>query len=286
MTSRAWWRRPGALTGLAVLALLGLIAVVGPWMLPDPVAQPDVIGGANLAPGAGHLLGTDQLSRDVLARVVSGARVSLAVALLSVALAVSLGTLVGLVSGYAGGWVDTLLMRLVDGALAIPRLFLLLLLLAAWDRVPLLALVLVIGCTGWLGTSRIVRAEVRRVAAEPFVAGARALGAGRARIVFRHVLPNALGPVIVAATLGVGNVILIEAGLSYLGLGVQGPAGMLLGDDAPSGQFQYFALNTPSISIAGGTDEIQRNIIGERILGLPPEPRPDKEAVFRELLHN
>ncbi|HSE26681.1 MAG TPA: ABC transporter permease [Gemmatimonadales bacterium] len=220
--SRAW-RTPGARAGLALLLLLALAAIAGPFVLPDPAAQPDVLAGANLPPSAVHPLGTDQLSRDVLARLVSGARISLAVALLAVALAMTIGTLVGLVAGYAGGWTDALLMRLVDAALAIPRLFLLLLLLAAWERIPLWALVVMIGATGWLATSRVVRAEVRRLATEPFVLGAAALGAGPGRIAFRHLLPNALGPVLVSATLGVGNVILLEAGLSFLGLGVQPP---------------------------------------------------------------
>ena len=216
-------RRPGARVGLAVITLLALAALVGPFLLPDPTAQADVLAGANLPPSADHPLGTDQLSRDVLARLVSGARISLAVALLSVALAMTIGTLVGLMAGYAGGWAEAVLMRLVDAALAIPRLFLLLLLLAAWERIPLWALVVMIGTTGWFATSLVVRAEVRRLATEPFVLGAEALGARPARVAFRHLLPNALGPVLVSATLGVGNVILLEAGLSFLGLGVQPP---------------------------------------------------------------
>jgi peptide/nickel transport system permease protein len=216
-------RRPGARTGLVLLALLAAAALVGPFLLPNPAAQPDVLAGVNLPPSAGHPLGTDQLSRDVLSRLVSGARISLVVALLSVALAVTIGTLVGVTAGYAGGWADAILMRMVDAALAIPRLFLLLLLLAAWERIPLWALVVMIGATGWFATSLVVRAEVRRLAAEPFVLGAEALGAGPARVAFHHLLPNALGPVLVSATLGVGNVILLEAGLSFLGLGVQPP---------------------------------------------------------------
>ncbi len=216
-------RSPGARAGMGLLALLALTALVGPFLLPDPAAQPDVVAGANLPPSAAHPLGTDQLSRDVLARLASGARISLAVALLSVALAMTIGTLVGLTAGYAGGWAEAILMRMVDAGLAIPRLFLLLLLLAAWERIPLWALVVMIGATGWFATSRVVRAEVRRLATEPFVLGAVALGAGPVRVALRHLLPNALGPVLVSATLGVGNVILLEAGLSFLGLGVQPP---------------------------------------------------------------
>jgi peptide/nickel transport system permease protein len=200
-------------------------------LLPDPLAQPDVLG-ASRPPGLGHPFGTDQLSRDVLARVVTGARISLSVALLAVALSVTLGAMVGLVSGYWGGIVDVALMRMVDGALAIPRLFILLLVLAVWERVPVLALIVLIGATGWFATSRLVRGEVLRVREEGFVRAAEALGARRRRIIFRHLLPNALGPLLVAATLGVGDVILLEAGLSFLGLGIQPPTpswgGMIL----------------------------------------------------------
>jgi peptide/nickel transport system permease protein len=259
-------RTPGARAGLALLALLVLAALAGPALLPDPTAQPDVLGGAGLPPGTAHPLGTDQLSRDVLARLVSGARISLTVALLSVALAVTIGTLVGLLTGYAGGWVDAVLMRLVDAALAIPRLFLLLLLLAAWERIPLWALVVTIGATGWLATSRVVRAEVRRLATEPFVLGAEALGAGPMRVAFRHLLPNALGPVLVSATLGVGNVILLEAGLSFLGLGVQPPTpswGGMIFDARETMHAAPWTMLAPGIAIA--VTVLAANLVGEAL---------------------
>ncbi len=139
------------------------------------------------------------------------------------AVSLSLGTLVGMVAGYAGGWVDSVLMRIVDAALAIPRLFVILLLLVVWERIPLAALILVLGTTGWFATSRLVRGEVLRLRDEGFVQAARGLGARPARIIGRHLLPNAAGPLLVAATLGVGDVILLEAGLSFLGLGIQPP---------------------------------------------------------------
>jgi peptide/nickel transport system permease protein len=205
------------------LLFLGALAVVGPALLPDPNRQFDIVELASQRPDAEHPFGTDQLSRDVLSRVVNGARVSLAVAALAVALSVSLGAGVGLVAGYWGGAVDAALMRLVDGALAVPRLFLLLLVLAVPERVPLGLLVLLIGTTGWFATSRLVRAEVLRLREEAYVLAAQALGASRRRIIFRHLLVNTTGPLLVAATLGVGDVILLEAGLSFLGLGVQPP---------------------------------------------------------------
>lgn len=205
-----------------LLLLVALTAVIGPWFLPDPLAQPDILGGS-LPPGLGHPFGTDQLSRDILSRVVAGARVSLGVALLAVVLSATIGAGVGLLSGYWGGLVDAGLMRLVDGALAIPRLFILLLVLAVWDKVPLMALILLIGATGWFATSRLVRAEVLRLREEDYVRASEALGAPRRHVILRHLLPNTMGPLLVAATLGVGEVILLEAGLSFLGLGVQPP---------------------------------------------------------------
>ena len=230
-TLRSAWRNPRGRTGALLLLIVAVTAVIGPWLLPDPLAQPDILGGS-LPPGLGHPFGTDQLSRDVLARVVTGARISLGVALLAVALSVTLGAAVGVVSGYWGGVIDAALMRLVDGALAIPRLFIVLLVLAVWERVPVLALILIIGATGWFATSRLVRGEVLRIREEAYVRAAEALGARRRRIIFRHLLPNALGPLLVAATLGVGDVILLEAGVSFLGLGIQPPTpswgGMIL----------------------------------------------------------
>jgi peptide/nickel transport system permease protein len=227
----AAWRHPQGRVGALILLIVAVTAIVGPWVLPDPLSQPDILAGS-MPPGLGHPFGTDQLNRDILSRVVTGARVSLSVALLAVALSMTLGAAVGLVAGYLGGVVDAALMRLVDGALAIPRLFILLLVLAVWERVPVLALILLIGATGWFATSRIVRAEVLRLREEAYVRAAEALGARRRRIIFRHLLPNVVGPLLVTATLAVGDVILLEAGLSFLGLGIQPPmpswGGMIL----------------------------------------------------------
>ena len=226
---RAVWKRPGGRVGLIALATLALIALVGPFVLPDPTLQGDLLTASLLPPGPGHLLGTDQLSRDVLARIVNGLRLSLVIGLVSALLAVALGTAVGLIAGSQAGVVDTVLMRTVDALLAIPRLFVLLLVLAVWDRVPLPALVLLLAVTGWYGTSRLVRAEAVRLRGEDFVRAAAALGAGRLRIALRHLLPNVAGPILVAGTLGVGDVILLEAGLTYLGLGIRPPTPSLGG---------------------------------------------------------
>lgn len=221
-TLRTAWQSPSGRAGAILMVGLLALAVVGPSLLPDPTAIPDLSAGAT-PPGAGHLFGTDHLNRDLLARVATGARISLAIGALSVALSLSIGTLIGLVAGFAGGWLDAGLMRLVDAALAIPRLFVLLLLLVVWDQVPLPALIGVIGLTGWFGTSRMVRGEAIRLRTAGYIQAAAALDAAPKRTIFRHLLPNVFGVILVSATLGIGEVILLEAGLSFLGVGLQPP---------------------------------------------------------------
>lgn len=210
--------------GLVAVGLLYLIALLAPVLAPhDPAAQLDLLGGRLLLPSPAHPLGTDPLSRDLLSRLLFGARLSLSIAALAVFVAVTVGTAVGLAAGLAGGVVDAVLMRSVDAALAIPRVFLLIVILALWEQGGITALVLVLGLTGWFGTSRLVRAEVLSLRRRDFVLAARALGVPGWRIALRHVLPNAVAPIVVSATLGVGNTILIEAALSFLGLGVRPP---------------------------------------------------------------
>jgi len=233
--------------GACGLILVILIAVVLPWLLPDPAVQ--CLSCGALPPSLHHPFGTDQLGRDVLSRVAGGARISLSVAFISVLLSVLLGGLIGTVAGYAGGWVDSLIMRGVDGALAIPRLFVLLLVLAMITPIPLWLLILVLGTTGWFGVSRIVRGEALRVKHELYVQAAEALGARGHRIILRHLLPNTAGPLLVAATLGVGDVILLEAGLSFLGLGIQPPTPSWGGMIQDAGEYLF---TKPWISIFPG----------------------------------
>jgi peptide/nickel transport system permease protein len=260
------WRDRGGRFGLIVLTALLLIAVFAPFALPDPRAQPDLGSGGLLSPGAGHWLGTDRLNRDVLSRAVHGARVSLAVAAGAVALSVTIGTLIGLLSGYLGGWVDAIIMRLVDAALAIPRLFLLLIMVAIMERIPLGTLILVLGVTGWFGTSRLVRGEVLRLRTMSYVKAAEALGAKRRRVILGHLLPNVIGPLTAATTLAVGDVILLESGLSYLGLGVQPPqpswGGMIL-------EASSYVARAPWASVAPGIAIIIAvlavNLVGEAL---------------------
>ncbi len=207
-----------------LLGALVLVALFAPLLAPyDPAAQPDITGLNDLGPSFAHPFGTDTFSRDVLSRVMYGARVSLAVASVATLITVCLGTAYGAIAGYAGGAIDTVMMRVIDALLAIPRILLLIAVVALWRDLPLWLLIFVLGATGWFGLSRLVRAQVLAVRHEEYVVAATALGATHARALIRHILPNVLPTVIVAAALGVGQVIVLEAGLSYLGFGVQPP---------------------------------------------------------------
>lgn len=217
------------LFGAVVLALAFACALGAPLVTGgSPTTQGDIVATRFLAPlstdgtGAFHLLGTDRFGRDVWTRLVYGARVSLGVGILAVLISITVGVAVGAFAGYWRGSVALALLGLTDFALALPRVVLLLLLAALWQPSTMLV-VIVLGLTGWMGVARLVHGEVRALAARPFVEGAVAIGARRMRVLARHILPNALTPVIVAAALGVGNAITLEAGLSYLGLGVQPP---------------------------------------------------------------
>ena len=208
----------------AIVLVLLLTAILAPWIAPyDPHVQPDVIGLKSQPPSLAHPFGTDVFSRDVFSRVIHGSRVSLAVGVLAMILAVALGTSYGAIAGFFGGKVDGVMMRIIDALIAIPRILLLLVILALWGRIHVGLLIALLGLTGWFGVSRLVRGQVRSVSTQEFVLSARALGMGDARVLIRHILPNVVSPVLVAATLGIGNVILLEAGLSYLGIGVQPP---------------------------------------------------------------
>ena len=221
---RRFSRHRTALLGLFLVVSLCAVALLAPYLAPyDPDVMPaDLVANRFLPPSLEHAMGTDRFGRDILSRVIYGSRVSLSIGFLAVAIAVSIGTLLGALAGYAGRWVDALSMRFVDVLLSFPRLVLLILLVALFE--PSLALVtLVLGLTGWMGTARIIRGEVLSVREREYVEAARALGFGGRRIVLRHILPNVLSPVIVTATLGIGNTILAEAALSFLGLSVQPP---------------------------------------------------------------
>lgn len=258
-------RHAGVATG--VLALIVAVALLAPLISPyDPIAQPDIIGLKNAAPSLSHPFGTDSFSRDILSRCIYGARISLSVAGLATAIAITLGTLYGAVAGFVGGVADSVMMRIVDAALAIPRVLLLIAILALWNGLPLWLLVVVLGATGWFGLSRMVRAQVLALRELDFVTAARALGASGPRILLRHILPNVLPTIIVAATLGIGHVIILEAGLSYLGLGVQPPSaswGSIIQDGADQIGTAWWISLFPGLLIV--TTAIACNALGDAL---------------------
>jgi peptide/nickel transport system permease protein len=216
-------RDPRALFGLGVLGLFAAAAALAPWISPhDPDLGLGRPGASLRPPGGEFLLGTDLASRDVLSRLLHGARVSLAVGAAAAALATTLGVAVGAVAGEAGGLLDSALLRITDFFLAVPRLVVLLAAGAFLGRSPLLV-VAFLGLTGWMGTARLVRAEVAALRGREFVLAARGLGQTRARVLWRHVLPNAAGAAVVSATLGLGGALAAEASLSFLGFGVPPP---------------------------------------------------------------
>jgi peptide/nickel transport system permease protein len=219
---------PRARFGLTVITAAIIVAVFAPVLAVDPTAQRDIVATRFQPPlttdlhGTFHLLGTDRFGRDVWARLAYGARVSLGVGALAVLLSVVIGTAVGAAAGFWRGRVGLALLGLTDFALALPRVVLLLLLASLWQPSALLVIA-VLGLTGWMTIARLVHGEVRALSERPFVESAVALGVTSNRVLLRHILPNALTPVIVAAALGIGNAIMLEAGLSFLGLGVQPP---------------------------------------------------------------
>jgi peptide/nickel transport system permease protein len=212
-----------AIGGLIVMVLLYVLTLVTPLIAPyDPSEQGNIILSRYLAPSLQHLMGTDKFGRDIFSRVLFGSRISLSIGFIAVAISITLGTLIGAFAGYFGGIVDAILMRFTDMMLSFPRLVLLIVVIALFEP-NIYLVVVVLGLTGWMGTARLVRGEVLSLREREFVQAARALGMGDWRIIFRHVVPNTMAPVIVSATLGIGQTILTEASLSFLGLGVQPP---------------------------------------------------------------
>jgi peptide/nickel transport system permease protein len=215
---------PAAVASAIILALLILMAIFAPLIQlithTTPIEQ-DLLN-TYASPSRDHLLGTDELGRDTLTRLVYGARVSLGVGFLAVSVALAIGGVVGLCAGFYGGWIDDVLMRVVDVVLAIPAIFLYIL-MAILFRPNAITLALIIASLSWAFLARLVRAEVLSLRSRDYVLAARSIGARDTRILSRHVLPNCLQVVIVAASLGIGQVVLIEAALDFLGLGIQEP---------------------------------------------------------------
>jgi len=220
------WRRLRkhhlAMGGLVVIGILILSAIFAPWIAPYRFEEIDLMNRFAPPFRGGHLLGTDDLGHDVLTRLLYAGRVSLLVGFSAAFSAVALGTLVGVVAGFYGRIVDNILMRLTDIVLTLP-VFGVLLLLGRYFGGGLLAIIIIIGLFGWTVTSRLVRGEILKLKSLDYSDAARAMGANESRIIFRHLLPNAMAPIIVAATLDVGGAILTEAALSYFGVGIQPP---------------------------------------------------------------
>jgi peptide/nickel transport system permease protein len=207
--------------GSALVSFLFVCALTAQWIAPyDPNLQ--ILSDRLLPPGAHHWMGTDQYGRDILSRLIYSSRISLAVGLVAVSIYVLIGTGIGSIAGYYGGWVDSVLMRLTDIFLCIPT-FLLILMVIAFVGPSIVNIMVVIGLTSWTDVARLVRGEILSLKEREFIQAARVIGMKDSRIILKHLLPNALGPVLVVATLGIGGAILIESSLSYLGLGVQPP---------------------------------------------------------------
>ncbi len=222
--ARRFFASPAAGAGLGLLLFLAAVAVLAPLLAPYRAsAQLDIVGLQNRPPSWQHLLGTDLFSRDVWSRLAYGARVSLGIGALATLIAVTLGALVGAAAGYFRRTTDAVLMRLVDVGLAVPKIFLVLVAVALGRPLAPVPLALLLGLTGWFATSRLVRAEVLSLREREYVEAARALGARPWRVIARHVLPGASAVLLVSAALGVANMMLLEAGLSFIGAGVQPP---------------------------------------------------------------
>jgi peptide/nickel transport system permease protein len=282
--SRRWWRRvagrPTARAAIALLATLVALGALAPVIAPhDPVRQRDIVALNRQPPSVAHPFGTDQFSRDVLSRVLHGGRLSLAIALFAVALSATMGTMYGAVAGFYGGWVDAVMMRALDALLAIPRVLLVIAAAVLWGPLGIPSLVLILGATGWFGVSRLVRAEVLSVASRDYVAAARALGGSDVRLLLTHVLPNVLSPVIVGAALGVGNVIVLEAGLSYLGAGVQPPHaswGNIIRDGSSDLGGLWWMSLFPGLAIVGTV--LACNLLGDALRdALDPRQLPPND---------
>ena len=210
-----------ALTGLVILVPMFLAAVLAPLIAPYDPIEPD-LKNVLAGPSFSHPFGTDMLGRDVLARVIYGSRISLLVGFVSVGIATLIGLVLGALAGYYGGLADEIIMRFVDLMMCFPTFFLILAVIAFLEP-SIWNIMVVIGLTSWMGISRLVRAEFLSIKSKEFVLAARAQGLSNRRIIFGHILPNALAPVYVVATLGVGGAILTESALSFLGIGVQPP---------------------------------------------------------------
>jgi len=252
---------PLALAGFIIIMSVFLLAILAPFIAPY---DPDDINvkAILLAPSMQHWMGTDGLGRDVLSRMLFGGQISLLVGLVAVGISTAIGIVLGALSGYYRGWVDTLIMRLVDVMLSIPSFFLILAVIAFLEP-SIINIMIVIGLTSWMGVTRLVRAEFLSLSEREFVQASRTLGAKDMRLIFIHLLPNSLTPIIVSSVLGVASAVLMESGLSFLGLGVQAPQaswGNILTDGKEYIQFAWWLSLYPGMAIL-------MTVLGYNLLG-------------------
>jgi len=251
---RRFVREPTAVAGGAAVIALIFAVGIGPFVVGhSSIAIDHAIMGYPQPPSLEHLLGTDLLGRDELARALVGGRISISIGVTAMCVAIIFGTLYGAVAGAAGGAIDAVMMRIVDALFSFPTFFLIITVEALTNQFAIATIVLILGLLSWMGVARLVRAEVLSLRGRDFVEAARALGVSQARLVLRHLVPNALAPVIVAATLAIGDNILAETGLSYLGLGVQPPTpswGNMLQDALlPAARNSPWLVLTPGLLI-------------------------------------
>lgn len=253
---------PMALGGFIIIAIIMLLALFAAFIAPfDPEAID--VKSILLPPSSTHWMGTDGLGRDVFSRMLFGARISLMVGIVAVGIATLIGIVLGSISGYYRGWVDVLIMRLVDVMLSIPSFFLILAVIAfltpsIWN------IMIVIGLTSWMGVTRLVRAEFLSLRGREFVMASETLGARDGRLIFKHLLPNSLTPIIVSSVLGVASAVLVESGLSFLGLGVQAPQaswGNILTDGKEYIEFAWWLSLFPGLAIL--ITVLGYNLLGE-----------------------
>jgi peptide/nickel transport system permease protein len=253
---------PLALVGFVIILGILVVAILAPLIAPyDPNAID--VKAILLEPSALHYMGTDGLGRDVFSRMLYGARISLLVGIVAVGIATAIGVVLGALAGYYRGWIDVVIMRTVDVMLSIPTFFLILAVIAfltpsIWN------IMIVIGLTSWMGVTRLVRAEFLSLREREFVMASQTLGAKDRRLIFKHLLPNSLTPIIVSSVLGVASAVLIESGLSFLGLGVQAPQaswGNILTDGKEYIQFAWWLSLFPGLAIL--ITVLGYNLLGE-----------------------
>jgi ABC-type dipeptide/oligopeptide/nickel transport system permease subunit len=260
------WRDTRARIGLIVVVLLLLAAILAPVLARHDPVRVDLLRQF-MPPSTEHWMGTDVQGRDVWARLVYGARISLAVGLISQSIALAIGLTLGLIAGYYGRWIDDLVMRLADITLAFPTLLLLIAMVAALQP-SLLVVFVTVGIVGWAGMARLVRGQVLVVRQLEYVHAARALGMPDRRIITRHVLPNVIAPVVIATTLGMAGAIMAEAALSFLGLGVQPPTpswGAMIADGRDLSQLRSSPWTSLFPGLAIGVTVLGFNLLGDAL---------------------